>query len=140
MIGKNQKKSGAALVIALGFLAVLTIMVIAFSLMTRSERLAARSYLTSAQTRQLLHTALSKSMQEIDLAANTNYPSSFLALGSLGDTQDLLADTLNFSTADAYIQMGNTELATEYRSARGSAAWETVRAPDNSGQDKAIAG
>ena len=54
----HPSKSGAALIIALSFLAILTILVIAFSIQMRTDRLAARSYLSDAQGRHLLQSAL----------------------------------------------------------------------------------
>ncbi len=126
---RNTAKSGAALVIALGFLAVLTVLVVAFSALTRSDRLAARSYLNSAQTRHLLHTALSRALLDIDAAASTNYP-AFYALGSIGDSTNRLAETLDFSVGEYFFQHSTDGLMQQYITERSRAKWETVSARD----------
>ncbi len=118
----HPSKTGAALLIALGFLAVLTILIIAFSAQTRTERLSGRAYLTTAQTRQLLHTALSRAMAEIDNAAGTNYP-AFFALGSPGNTGLL---NVEFETETDYFQHGNASIGAGFAQAINTARWDTV--------------
>ncbi len=128
MTGKHPSRSGAALIIALGFLAILTVMIITFSALTRTERLAARTYLSGAQSRQLLYTALNRAMLDIDAAAGTNYP-AFYALGSLGDGAERLPDTLDFALSETFLQTGSEALRTAYETERDAAEWETVTAP-----------
>ncbi len=122
-----HRKSGAALVIVLGFLAVLTVIVLAFSTQMRTERLAGRAFLDTAQTRQLLDAALARAMEEIDLETGSSIFPSFLALeSSAPGPVSFVADAVDFGMADDYLPLGDATLAEAYRSALDNARWQTV--------------
>ncbi len=127
MNSSRNHKNGAALVIVLGFLAILTITIIAFTTQTRSERLAGRAYTSSSQARQLLSTALTRAMEDLDRTSPSNYP-DFFAFGSRGDAGSLLANSINFDLEEDYFTRNNTLIASEYTAERDSAAWQTVTA------------
>ena len=127
----HSKKDGAALIIALGFLALLTITIVAFSVQMRTERLAGRGYLSAAQNRQLLHTALSRALEDIEMeSSGTNYP-DFLALGSLESSGDYLADDLDFSTEDGYLPGSNSLIYAEYLDVlNNETQWQAIDGPN----------
>lgn len=115
--------------IALGFLAILTIMIIAFAVQTRTERISGRSFLTSAHNNHLLQTALARAMEDIDQSIGTAPPSSTnLVLGTVGDTSEPIADTVDFTMEKAFFQSGNAAIASAFRSEQDVATWETVQA------------
>jgi len=59
------KKSGAALVVVMGLLTVLTIMAVAFAIAMRVERLAARNYANGLKTEHLIQVALVRAMEAV---------------------------------------------------------------------------
>ncbi len=125
----HTKKSGAALVIALGFLAILTITIIAFTAQTRTERLAGRAYLTTAQTRQLLSTALSRSMEDIDIACENSIYPPFNCLGSLSEERldPLLFNSVTFNVETNYLPLGNRAIANDFIDVlQKQAQWQEV--------------
>ncbi|MEA2067664.1 MAG: hypothetical protein U9P12_00560 [Verrucomicrobiota bacterium] len=124
MNNPHTSKTGAALVIALGFLAILTIMILMFAAQTRTERLSGRAYLSTAQTRHLLHTALARAMEDVDNMAGTNYP-SFPALGSQS-AETNIASTIDFSMEEDYFPAGNMPISNAYLAALGGARWQSV--------------
>jgi hypothetical protein len=127
---ESSRKSGAALVIALGFLSVLTIIVVAFTAQTRTERLSGRDFLHAARNRHLLDTALARAMEEIDLhTKGQDYP-PFSAFATKGE--ESLAASIHFSVEEAFIPGSGSPLFEAYESAFRNAAWETVS--DNNGQ------
>lgn len=90
---------GAALIITLGLLAVLTLLAVAFAVAMRVESMAARNHVNLVKAKQLTQTALSKAMDDInatcaakvypDWNSVPGYPAECLhadALGSRGDT------------------------------------------------------
>jgi hypothetical protein len=105
MINIHKNKNGAALVLVLGFLAILMILIIAFATQSRTERLAGRAYLSSAQTRHLLNTALARSLAEIDKSEGGGVYPEFYAIGSEGSgtNRQLLADSIDFSHEEEFI-------------------------------------
>ena len=70
--GTAESRSGAALLIVLGFLAILTIIIIAFTTQSRMERLSGRAYLVNAQTRQLLHVALTRALEDLESSSGSS--------------------------------------------------------------------
>lgn len=122
-----KKKCGAALVITIGFLAVLIIMILAFAAQTRSGRLAGRAYLSAAQCRQLLNTALVRAMEDIDGNVGTNSYPDFYAIGSVGDgNSSLVARSVNFDMEEDYFPSGNEAIWHEYSTALEAAQWQTI--------------
>ncbi|MFO8089356.1 MAG: hypothetical protein R6U13_05930 [Desulfatiglandaceae bacterium] len=66
---KNIRKKGIALVVVLGFLAVLTLMAVGMAISMRTERLASRSYLDMVKARLYCESALADSMSFLEEAA-----------------------------------------------------------------------
>jgi hypothetical protein len=126
MNNSHPSKSGAALVIALGFLAVLTLLVVAYTAQTRTDRLSARAFVSTAGTRHLLHTAMARAMEDIDSAVGTGYPENMLAMGSVGDSDSLLSDSLDFGMQEDFFQIGNSNIATAFDDALSTSRWQTV--------------
>jgi|GEM_PF-5064922 len=120
----SRNTSGAALVIALGFLAILTIIIIAFSAQTRIERLSGRTFLATAQNRQLLHTALARAMEDIDVLAGTDYPGFYVTNSFQSGLR--LTDSIDFTVEEDYLPLGNALIQPAYLSARNQAEWQTI--------------
>ncbi|MDF7809170.1 hypothetical protein P4E94_17115 [Pontiellaceae bacterium B12219] len=121
----RSSKSGIALVIAIGFLAILTILVISFSVLIRTERLAGRTYLAKAQTDQLVQTALARAMEDIEITFGTNYPDR-LVLASVGDSGQPISTSVDFTVEEDFLPLGNTDIRTAFNAGRSAANWETV--------------
>ena len=122
---RHKNKRGAALLIALGFLAILMILIIAFAAQSRTERLSGRAFLTSARTRHLLQASLTMAMEEIDNTAGSAYP-GFFALGSQGNSNQRMADSIDFTDEEDYFQFENPLIGGGYDAALDAATWETV--------------
>jgi hypothetical protein len=76
---KNDSRSGIAIIIVLGVLAVMIVLAVAFAVSMRTEKTAAGYYAQIAKTRDLVHTALARAMADLeqDLAAGSaggSYP------------------------------------------------------------------
>jgi len=56
----RAQRNGIALVVVLGFLAILTVLALAFASVMRTERMTSRSYYDSIRSRQLAHSALAR--------------------------------------------------------------------------------
>jgi hypothetical protein len=125
MKNSSSRKSGIALIIAIGFLAILTVLVIAFSALIRSERLAGRTYLAKAQSSQLIQTALARAVEDIQITFGTNYPDR-LVLASLGDTGAPISTSVDFSVEEEYLPLGNTDFLNAFNAGRAAANWESV--------------
>ena len=63
---KTADRKGVALVIVLGFLAILTLMAVGMAISMRTERLASRSYMDMVQARMFCQSALAYSMQDME--------------------------------------------------------------------------
>lgn len=125
---QHTGKSGAALVIALGFLAVLTIIIVAFTVQTRTDRMAGRDFLIKAQTRHLLNTAMSHALEDIDTVVGTNYP-AFLAMASVETEADdtFLADAISFDDEEAFIPGKGSPIYVDYKDLfENEARWQSV--------------
>ncbi len=119
-------KSGAALLIALGFLAILTLIIISFSIQTQTDRVASRTYLESAQSRQLLNTALSRAMADLETEiGGADYP-GFFAFGSSGSGDPIT--NIAFETEKEFLPLSNPLIGPAYDQAVLSAEWEPVEA------------
>lgn len=68
MFQSNTQKSqqGIALIMVLGFLAVLSILAVSFAITMRTERLASSVYVDGVKARQLLYVAMTRAVDEID--------------------------------------------------------------------------
>lgn len=79
---KNQSnRAGIALVIVLGFVAVLAVLAVSLMISMRIERLATNSYAETTRARQLLNVALSRALDDIDeemLSSSSLYPPSLM--------------------------------------------------------------
>lgn len=62
----NPSKSGIALIIVLGFLAVLTLMAVSFSIEMRTERIVSSVYVDAGNARHFVDVALARAMTDID--------------------------------------------------------------------------
>lgn len=67
-MNRAESRDGAALVITFAVLSLLLVLGLSFVSMMRTERLTARAGMDSVKTRQLMHAALARSIQEIDSA------------------------------------------------------------------------
>lgn len=65
-ISQTARKRGVALIITVGFLAVLVLLAVAFSISMRVERLAARNFADTVQSRQWAQSAISYAMNDAD--------------------------------------------------------------------------
>jgi hypothetical protein len=81
MVMKNEdvktakvSQQGIALVIVLGFLAIMTIMAVSFAINMRTERLTSRMYLDSVRSRHFIDVALARALSDIDYEMNTPAP------------------------------------------------------------------
>ncbi|WP_372807393.1 hypothetical protein [Pontiella sp.] len=130
MNNSHPSKSGAALVIALGFLAVLTLLVVAYTAQTRTDRLSGRAFVSTAAARHLLHTAMARAMEDLDSAVGAGYPDNLLAMGSVGDSDSLLSDSLDFGMQEDFFQIGNSNIALAFDDALATSRWQTVSIGD----------
>lgn len=72
---KRSDRSGAALILVVGMLTLMTLMGAAFAIYMRTERMAAGNYSRETKSRQLLYAALSMALEEIDESCgNKSYP------------------------------------------------------------------
>lgn len=128
-----KQKNGAALVIVLGFLAILTITIIAFTTQTRSERISGRAYVSSAQTAHLLNTALTDAMSQIDQKAGSTFFPPFIALSSSDSEADqLLCDSIQFDTEADFFPQKNQLLSEAFNKATNDAEWLPILNHDQS--------
>ena len=112
--------------IVLGFLAILTVAVITFTAQTRSERLAGRAYVSVAQTRQLLNTALTRAMEDIDAAAADAAIPPFQTIGSMDYENAFLSDSIGFEDEKDYFPLSNGLISPAYNNSLNSAKWQPV--------------
>jgi hypothetical protein len=74
---QREHKKGIALVMVLGFLAILTLMAVGFAISMRTEHLVSRAHLESVSARQLAATALARALDDIESTVSTNYYPDF---------------------------------------------------------------
>lgn len=96
-------RRGIALIVTLGFLAVIAILAVAFAITMRVERLAARSFADGVRARQLAHVGLARAMADIHGHADANsllYPQwtgdSFPSSGATGPANFLTGSATNY--------------------------------------------
>lgn len=89
----HHKKSGVALIMAVGFLAVLILMAIGFAISMRVERLAARNFADVVSSRQFVRTGLTRALADLDtrlltdpLLTNGAQPSIFWQSGGASNS------------------------------------------------------
>ena len=63
---RQNRKSGVALVIVLGLLAVLTTLAVAFAIAMRVEHMAAQNYADAVRAENLVHAGFASAMEWID--------------------------------------------------------------------------
>lgn len=63
----ENRKDGIALIMVLGFLALLIISAVSFSVLMRTERLATRNYVDVIKARNLLHLSVARAMEDINI-------------------------------------------------------------------------
>lgn len=71
----KNAKSGVAVIIVLGLLALLMIVAVSFSVSMRVERAGAANYANAAKTRQMIWAGLARAIGDINLATPDMYPS-----------------------------------------------------------------
>ena len=64
---RRTNEQGIALVIVLGFLAIMTIMAVSFTINMRTERLTSRLYLDTVRSRHFVDLALSRALSDLDI-------------------------------------------------------------------------
>lgn len=97
----RTREQGIALVIVLGILSLLVILGVAFSVVMRTERMAARSSVDILRARQLVHTALARVMDvdiEAELAGVSYPPWDAYAVAGSNDVKLLGDRTVNSPT------------------------------------------
>lgn len=119
-------KNGAALVLILGFLAILTLIIMAFSTQSRSERLAMRDFLSKAQNRHLLHAAMTRALEDID-KLGAPYSNTLAHVSeNYGSNSTYMIDSIDFGAFSDHIPGKGSPvreaLDLQYRTAR----WQTV--------------
>ena len=62
----SRKRSGIALIIVLGFLALLTVLVVAFAVMMRTERIASRNYSDAVRAKQMVQVGVARVQADLD--------------------------------------------------------------------------
>ena len=82
----RSDRSGVALILVIGLLALMVVMGVTFSIFMRTERVAAGNFRNDVVARQLLHVALNRALKAIDddLAGKV-YPSPYLESGNSND-------------------------------------------------------
>ena len=68
----KSEKSGVALIMAVGFLAVLILLAVGFAVSMRVERLAARNYSDVVAARQFVRTGMTRAMTDLDARLQTD--------------------------------------------------------------------
>ncbi|MFH0952977.1 MAG: hypothetical protein V1873_01465 [Verrucomicrobiota bacterium] len=124
----RKGKEGIALVIVLGFLAVLLTLGVAFAISMRTERLAARNYVDNVKAHQLMQVAVARSLSSIsadlNAQANPEYPAwtNYYSTDS-GSCTDLLS-----GVACGYVPKSLQRSASN---AAPSVEWASIRNNDN---------
>lgn len=98
----DARRSGIALVIVLGFLSVLVLLGVAFAIVMRTERLAARNFADVARSKQVLQAGLARALSDVDVMlrnADVVYP-PWDALPSTDSSGVALPDLLSGEAAD----------------------------------------
>ncbi len=95
----HKRKRGVSLIVALGVLAVFTLMVMALLLVARTDRQASRAFVNDVRAKQLLHAAVVNAIKDIDAGLTAQlYPvDDAWTSGSGSPAVDLLTgDATNF--------------------------------------------
>ena len=71
-ISSPARKEGIALIVTMGFLAIIAILAVSFAITMRVERLVGRSYADNVRARQLVHVGLARALETIHTNAFTN--------------------------------------------------------------------
>lgn len=105
---RPSDRQGVALVLVLGFLAILTLLAVTFAITLRTERLVSRSYLDQVKAEMLLEMALARALATIEEDLETiPYPDPFFFLsegvedGALDESVwDYIPAALSWDSAD----------------------------------------
>ena len=83
---RTAEKSGVALILVIGLLALMMVMAVAFAIYMRTERVAAGNFRNDVRVRQLLQVALARALNDVDSnMGNTPYPNwNILSSGAGG--------------------------------------------------------
>lgn len=131
---KCARRSGIALIIVLGFLALLTILVVAFAVMMRTERVAARSFQDVQRAKQLTYVGLSRVQVILDDVLGGGNPRIFpnwQVTNSVGSKQIDLNRTADLvSTSDSPRSLAADFIVgsslTQALAASSRAAWTNI--------------
>lgn len=142
--GRWGGTDGVALVMVLGFLAIMTMMAVTFAISLRVERLVSRSHLDQIQSNMLLEMALARALAAIEQQVQTPYAdqlflvSEGIETGALDESAwDHIPAAINWEHGDvralltrwAQAGVGQPE---DYWKEPQDAAWQN--APDDRGQ------
>ena len=120
--GKKHQE-GIALVIVLGFLSILTIMAVSFTINMRTERLTSRMYLDSARSRHLLDVALGRALSDLDYYMTNTSPAL------MAPDFDFYASSGNSSNVILYQNLATNYLPSGWVGAIPQAQLQTIPNP-----------
>ena len=122
LAGKKHQE-GIALVIVLGFLSILTIMAVSFTINMRTERLTSRMYLDSARSRHLLDVALGRALSDLDYYMTNTSPAL------MAPDFDFYASSGNSSNVILYQNLATNYLPSGWVGAIPQAQLQTIPNP-----------
>ena len=99
---QNRNRSGAALIIVLGLLAVLMLMAMAFAISMRTERGGSSNLRHSVIARQMLDTAITRAMADLNAELGEDAAPAWMAYGSTNrftDAEHRTANVLSYEAA-----------------------------------------
>ncbi len=123
----RMEKRGVALIITMGFLAIIAILAVSFAVTMRIERLVARSYADNVRSRQIAHVALARAIDAIHSSAAAGgwvWPSNVLysATGTVSVANILSGAVTNYLPAG---------LLAEARGRIGGVRWANLQSGTN---------
>ena len=98
-----RERSGIALIIVLGFLALLTVLVVAFAVMMRTERIASRNYSDAVRAKQMVQVGVARVQAELDAQAGVTGGGRVQFTYPPWDTMNSAGPMLNTNFTDALI-------------------------------------
>lgn len=117
----NKRKSGVAVIIVLGLLALLMVLAVSFSVSMRVERAGAANYASAARTRQMVWAGLARAIGDINVKTPDAYPSGdfLVSGGSAWGTNGasgvrLLTGKARDYVPDVYLDLGYDSLRSQW--------------------------
>lgn len=123
--GAEDPRSGVALIIVLGALALFSMLIVTLSLSMRAERSASANYLRAEQSRGVMHAALARALSDLDtIYAQDMYPTNdvFVPEGAGTLAGEVAPDLLS----PAMLEFIPGELHAEALAAEGRARWQRI--------------